>query len=108
MDAHQQIKHKYLVIADEDTVLGFRCAGVPGIAVGDRAGALAALKRAQDEQAGIVILTQEAAAMMQEEVDALRFGGKLPMVVEIPGAQGPVPGRRTLSDVIRQAIGVRI
>lgn len=108
MDAHQTVKHPYLVIADEDTVLGFRCAGVPGAGVNNRAEALAALKSARDSEAGVVILTQEVAAMMQEEVDALRFGGGLPMVVEIPGARGPLAGRKSLSDVIRQAIGVRV
>ena len=102
------MKHRYLVIADEDTVLGFRCSGVAGIAVHSRADALAALKSARDSQAGVVILTQEVAAMMQEEVDALRFGGGLPMVVEIPSARGPLAGRKSLSDVIRQAIGVRV
>jgi V/A-type H+/Na+-transporting ATPase subunit F len=102
------VKHPYLVIADEDTVLGFRCAGVAGNAVTSRMEALAALKGARDSEAGVVILTQEVAAMMPEEVDALRFGGGLPMVVEIPGARGPLPGRKSLSDVIRQAIGVKV
>jgi V/A-type H+-transporting ATPase subunit F len=102
------VKHSYLVIADEDTVLGFGCAGVAGTAVKDRTEALAALKSAQVSGAGVVILTQEVVAMMQDEVDALRFGGGLPMVVEIPGAQGPLAGRKSLSDVIRQAIGVRV
>jgi V/A-type H+-transporting ATPase subunit F len=106
--ANPVTKHSYFVIADEDTVLGFRCAGVPGTAVSSRAEALAALKSARDSEAGIAILTQEVAAMMQEEVDALRFGGGLPMVVEIPGARGPLAGRKSLSDVIRQAIGVRV
>ena len=102
------MKRKYLVIGDEDTVLGFRCAGIPGTAVKGRTDALAALKSARDSEAGVVVLTQEVAAMMQEEVDALRFGGGLPMVVEIPGPRGPLAGRRSLSDVIRQAIGVRV
>jgi V/A-type H+-transporting ATPase subunit F len=108
LDAHQVAKHPYLVIADEDTVLGFRCAGVAGNGVNSRTEALAALKSARDSNAGVVILTQEVAAMMQEEVDALRFGGGLPMVVEIPGIRGRLAGRKSLSDVIRQAIGVRI
>ncbi|MGD1002083.1 MAG: V-type ATP synthase subunit F [Candidatus Brocadiia bacterium] len=108
MDAHQQVKHKYLVIADEDTVLGFRCVGIAGTAVNSRTEALAALKSARDSEAGVVILTQEATAMMQEEVDALRFGSGLPLVVEIPGARGPFAGRKNLSDVIRQAIGIRV
>jgi len=79
-----------------------------GLAGESVAEALAALESARDSEAGIVILTQEVGAMMQQEVDMLRFGGGLPMVVEIPGARGPLAGRRSLSDVIRQAIGVRV
>jgi V/A-type H+-transporting ATPase subunit F len=107
LDGHQ-VRYRYLVIADEDTVLGFRCSGVPGIAVSDREGALKALEAARNEKAGIVILTEEVAAMAREEVDAVRFRGVLPMVVEIPGARGPLPGRRSLAEVIRQAIGVKV
>jgi V/A-type H+-transporting ATPase subunit F len=102
------VKNRYLVIGDEDAVLGFRCAGVAGVAVNSATEALAALKGARESKAGIVILTQEVAAMMQEEVDALRFGGRLPMIVEIPGPRGPLSGRKSLSDIIRQAIGVKI
>jgi V/A-type H+-transporting ATPase subunit F len=108
LDAHQVAKHAYLVIADEDTVLGFRCSGITGIAVNSRADALAGLKSARDSKAGVVILTQEVAAMMPAEVEALRFGGGLPMVVEIPGPRGPLAGRKSLSDIIRQAIGVKV
>ena len=102
------MKHRYLVIADEDTVLGFRCCGVPGIAVADREGVLKALQAARNEKAGILILTEEVAAMAREQVDALRFRGGVPMVVEIPGARGSLPERRSLADVIRQAIGVKV
>jgi vacuolar-type H+-ATPase subunit F/Vma7 len=107
LDGHQ-VRYRYLVIADEDTVLGFRCSGMPGIAVADREGVLKALQGAQEEKAGMVILTEEAAAMAREEVDALRFRGTLPMVVEIPGARGPRPERRSLAEIIRQAIGVKV
>jgi len=107
LDAHQ-VKHKYLVIADEDTVLGFRSAGVPGVAVADREGTLKALQRARNEKTGIVILTEEVGAIAREEVDALRFRGVLPLIVEIPGARGPLPGQRSLADIIRQAIGVKV
>jgi len=102
------MSHTYLVIADEDTVLGFACAGVPGIAVASRAEALAALRQARTRHAGVVIFTEEVADMVREEVEALRFGEELPLAVEIPGPQGPRPGRRTLADVIRAAVGVKV
>ena len=102
------MNYRYFVIADEDTLLGFRCAGLSGRAVSTSQEAVETLRAAREQNVGIVIVTEEIAAMMQKEIDALRFSGELPMVVEIPGAQGPMPGRRSLSEVIREAIGVKV
>ena len=89
------MNYSYFVIADEDTLLGFRCAGLSGRAVSTSQEAVEALREAQEKNAGIVIVTEEVAAMIGAEIDALRFSDELPMVVEIPGAQGPMPGRRS-------------
>ncbi len=102
------MNYRYFVIADEDTLLGFRCAGLSGRAATNRLEAVEALKEAREKNAGIVIVTEELAALMEAEVSALRFSDELPMLVEIPGAQGPLPGRRSLAEVIREAIGVKV
>ena len=102
------MNYRYFVIADEDTLLGFRCAGLSGRAVSAGEEAVEALREAREKNAGIVIVTEEVAAMIGAEIDALRFSDELPMVVEVPGAQGPMPGRRSLSEVIREAIGVKV
>jgi len=105
------MKRPYLVIADDDTVLGFKCAGIPGVAVEERDQALAALALAREQNVGIVIVTEEVADMMREEMDALRFGAAgdtAPMPVEVPGPQGPLSGRRTLTEVIREAVGIKV
>ena len=46
--------------------------------------------------------------MVRQEVDTLRLRGTVPMVVEIPGPDGPMAGRRSLTDLIREAIGVKV
>lgn len=102
------MKYRYLVIGDEDTVLGFRAAGMPGQVVVSSDDVSQALSRAKAERVGIIIMTEETADMARQEVDALRFDEELPMIVEIPGPQGPLSGRRTLSDIIREAIGIRV
>ena len=99
---------KYLVIADQDTVLGFRCAGVPGAFVSDHDEALEALRTARDRGVGVVILTEEIAHMIQEDVDEIRFSEALPLVVEVSGPKGPWPDRRSLADIIREAVGVKV
>ena len=98
----------YFVIADEDTVLGFRAAGVPGAPVEGRQEALEALDAAKRRNVGLILVSEEVASMIREEVDALRLRGTAPMVVETPGPEGPMPGRRSLSDLIREAIGVKL
>jgi vacuolar-type H+-ATPase subunit F/Vma7 len=102
------VKHAYYVIGDEDTVLGFRCAGIPGRSVATSADVLDGIEEARRAGAGILILTEEVADMARQEVDALRLSPGLPMLVEIPGPQGPLAGRRTLQSIIREAIGVKV
>ena len=102
------MRYHYFVIADEDTVLGFRAAGLPGRAVATAADAARAIEYARERDVGILILTEEVADMARQEVAAMRFSKEPPMVVEVPGAEGPLPGRRSLSTVIREAVGIRV
>ena len=102
------MKRNYLVIADADTVLGFMCAGVPGVAVDKSQAALDALRRAQKDGIGVVIMTEEIADMVRDAVDEIRFDEALPLVVEVAGPRGPISGRRSRADMIRQAIGVKV
>ena len=102
------MKLSYLVIGDEDTVLGFRSAGVPGVVAGSSQDVVEALQFAQEKNVGVIILTEEVAGMAQAELDEIRFEQELPMTVLIPGPGGPLAGRRTLSEIIREAIGVKV
>lgn len=102
------MSHEYFVIGDEDTVLGFRCAGVKGVVATTAEQVLSALKQAQDGKIGIVLITEAASDLAREEVDEIRFDEELPMVVQIPGPQGPIPGRRDLAAIIREAIGIKV
>jgi len=99
----------YYVIADEDTVLGFRYAGVSGEAVGSAEQARAAFQQAVNERrAKILILTDVIAETIRDEVNAVRTGPTWPLVVEIPGPAGAMPGKRTLLELIQEAVGVRV
>ncbi|MEA3366681.1 MAG: V-type ATP synthase subunit F [Planctomycetota bacterium] len=100
---------KFYCIADADTVRGFRLAGVPGEAVDSDPEAADALARAaRRPDLGIVILTDQVAAGIRDEVDALRMGRGRPLVVEIPGPEGRMHGRKTLREFVQEAVGIRI
>jgi V/A-type H+-transporting ATPase subunit F len=46
--------------------------------------------------------------MLDKEVLDWQIGGKVPLIVEIPGLQGHLAGRKTLTDSIREAVGIRV
>lgn len=99
----------FYCIGDEDTVRGFRLAGVAGRAVASAPEAAGVLKQAAAHaEHGIVIVTQPVASWMREQVDALRLERDHPLLVEIPGPAGPLAGRRTLRQLVHSAIGIRL
>ena len=74
----------YYVIADEDTVLGFRYAGVPGEVVEGSEQARRAFERVCGSgQYSLVILTEDVAASIREAVNHVRFEVQTPIVVEV-------------------------
>ncbi len=100
---------KYFVIGDSDTVLGFRFAGIEGEIVTGTAEALAALRKASARSdIGILIITEDTAERIRDEVTAVKLKVARPLLVEIPGSDGPSPMRRTLINIITEAVGVRV
>ena len=97
------------VLGDEETVLGFRLAGIRGT-VAERGEGLAEQFRrlVGEEKAKVVFITERLAAGIRPLVDVYRMRGTFPVVVEIPDAEGPMPGRRSIADLIREAIGFQV
>jgi V/A-type H+-transporting ATPase subunit F len=111
----------YFFIGDEELVTAFRFVGISGETVTDAHHARSVfLKITQgwDETAGMVlpnsescrvlILTEETADWLGDELTQWQLSGRYPLVVEIPGTMGKLEGRKTLVDSIREAIGIRV
>ncbi len=100
---------RFYCVADEDTVRGFRLAGVQGEVVAGAAQAEAAVRRAADRpDLGVLIVTQSVAADARDLVDEIRMTRTQPLVVEVPGPEGPLPGRKTLRDFVQEAVGISL
>lgn len=100
---------KLYCIADEDTVRGFRLAGVAGEAVATAAEAGAAVERAAGRaDLGMLILTDVVAAEIRPLVDEIRLERERPLIAEIPGPEGAMPGRKTLRQFVQEAVGIRV
>lgn len=99
----------YYCIADEDTVRGFQLAGVDGAVATLPAQAATALREAAAQPGiGIVILTEAVADGIRGQIETLRLERDRPLIVEIPGPSGALPGRRTLPHLIRHAVGINL
>jgi vacuolar-type H+-ATPase subunit F/Vma7 len=98
-----------MVVGHRDAVLGFSLAGVPGLV----ATTAQEVDQALDDvlaisDVGIVLVTDDVGSLIEERMDQLRLRDTVPLFIEIPGPAGVRPGRPSLSEIIRRAIGIRI
>lgn len=97
------------VIGNHDAVRGFALAGVGGKVVQTQDELYQALDDVLSrEHVGILIITQDIAALDRPRVEALRTRRSVPLLVEIPGPKGPDPERPSLEEMVRHATGIRI
>ncbi|MBN1874562.1 MAG: V-type ATP synthase subunit F [Anaerolineae bacterium] len=112
---------KILAIGHPDAILGFSLAGIPGqvaTTAEDVKHALATALATPD--VGLILITEDAARLIEEQVNQLMLRGTIPLVIEIPA---PLPsgaplgsgtleegrsGKLSLSEMIQNTIGVRI
>jgi V/A-type H+-transporting ATPase subunit F len=75
---------EFFCIGDEDTVRGFRLAGVEGLVVKNAGGAAAALAAAVSRpDCGVILITSAAAGLALPQLEELRLERARPLVVEI-------------------------
>jgi len=110
----------FFVVAEEEIVLAFRMVGVDGRAASGRDEALDAFRLATGQGADpsgrpykgigikVLILTEEVADMLEAEAQEWQVSGGFPLIVEIPSQRGPRHGRKSLVDLVREAVGVGI
>jgi V/A-type H+-transporting ATPase subunit F len=97
------------VVGSAPAVWGFALAGVQG----QIAETAEELERALDDvlarpDVGILLITEDVAALARERIDALVARSAVPLVVEIPGPEGPSPDRPSIQELLRHTIGVRV
>ncbi len=98
-----------VVIGDQDTVTGFRLAGVT------RAYAAAEGKQVlknilADDRVGVVIMTERFAEANSQAVEEHKASKRMtPIVVEVPDVSGPI-ARETdpIRELIKRAIGTEV
>ena len=90
-------------------MLGFRYAGLDGSVVESPEQARRVFREiVKDENVGVIIMTERAAETIGEEVTRIMYQSVRPVIVRIPGPEGPSPTRRRLEDLIREAVGIKL
>jgi len=100
---------KILVIGHPDAVLGFSMAGVGGKVATTAEAVNQALDEAQaNKDVGIVLVTQDVAALISARMENLKLRSTIPLVMEIPASGGTPEGQSSLGDIVLRAIGIKL
>jgi len=101
---------KVAVIGDEDTVVGFRLAGVlkAEVAVDGASARRALVEFSRDSDISLIIITERLAEQVRDVIEELSTR-PYPVIVEIPDKRGRLEGRVSpLRKLVKQAIGVEL
>jgi vacuolar-type H+-ATPase subunit F/Vma7 len=100
---------RVFVVGHPEAVLGFSLAGVGGKSAETAEEIDAALDETlQAGDIGIVLVTQDVAALTRSRMDELKLRSSIPLFVEIPSPAGVAEGQPSLGEVVLRAIGVKL
>jgi len=109
---------EYFVIGERELVLAFKLVGVDGCVAVNRTEALESFNRITgnggveavpvDERPKVLILTEDVSVMLESELLDWQKKAQYPLIVEIPGLHGHLEGRKSLTDSIREAVGISV
>lgn len=98
----------FFCIADSESSLGFKLAGVETREVSSRSETLEALKVASSsENVGVILVTHKAASLVESEIDELIYSKSLPLVLVVP-SRGAEMKAKSVGEVLKKAIGISI
>lgn len=97
----------YLLTNDVDTIVGLRLAGIEGKLVHTKDEILSEIEIAKNNGIGMVLITPDLAKLCRVELVDLKKENQ-PLIVEIPDSNSENNPADSVSDYIRDAIGIKI
>ena len=99
----------YLISDNVDTLTGMRLAGIEGVVVhGSRELKEAVEKACADPEIAILLLTEKFSKNDPELVSALKLAHKTPLIIDIPDRHGMGRSPDFITDLVEQAIGLKL
>ncbi|MCH5191610.1 MAG: V-type ATP synthase subunit F [Oscillospiraceae bacterium] len=97
----------FLLTDDADSLIGMRLAGIEGKYVTDRETALSQIEIAAKSDVGILLMTPGVSALCRDMLVELKKRNR-PLIVTIPDSDPGHNPADSVTDYIRDAIGVKI
>ncbi|MFQ6117086.1 MAG: V-type ATP synthase subunit F [Candidatus Bipolaricaulia bacterium] len=102
------MRERIHVIGERETVLGFALLGIPGSTPRGRDELNEVLRRSyEDPEMALILIEEGLAEEARPTLDELLARRDFPLIVEIPGKEGPLE-RRSIKEYIAGAIGIRL
>lgn len=100
---------KFFVISDNvDTAIGLRLAGMEGIVVHTKEETEKALTEViNNSEIGIVLMTTKLISLCPEMIYDIKLNRRRPLLSEIPDRHGSTNIGDTISQYVREAIGIQ-
>ena len=101
---------KFFCISDNtDTQIGMRLAGVEGVVVHTSDEVSRALDEAcENSEIGLVLVSHKLMKLCPEKIYNIKLRSKYPLVVEIPDRHGDSNISETITEYVRESIGLKI
>lgn len=99
----------YLVSDNIDTQIGLRLVGIDGCVAHEREEIMDAIDKAfGDEDLGVLILTEKAAAPVKDYIAQIRMTRHTPLVIEIPDRHGSRDIAESINRMVQESIGLKL
>jgi vacuolar-type H+-ATPase subunit F/Vma7 len=98
------------VLGSREVVAAFALGGMPGRVVQGTGETLDSLEEigAMEVPVKVLVIEEEAAEGVKDEIDRLKLNPDGPLIVEVCGFGGPSERRKSPLEFVREALGIRI
>lgn len=99
----------FLISDNTDTLMGMRLSGIEGVIVQTAEETSEQLDRIMAaEDVGVVLMTDKAVSMCREKVYSYKLTRAQPLIVEIPDRHASSRISDTISEYLREAVGIKL
>jgi len=99
---------KFFCIADKESSLGFRLAGIETKEIVTKNDAAETLKKVSlNKEIGVILITEKISALIREEINLFLQGNQFPLILELP-SRGEFKKRKNVNEFLKETMGMSV